>query len=271
MKFEIFAIRHETLNLIYFLFFPVFPYAHKKFSKSKQLAESIDDICNNIWNKKKQRPESHQTGDKQRPENDQTEDKQRPENDHTGDKRRPENDQTGDKQRPENDQTGDKQRPENDQTGDKQRPEYYQTGDKQRSDNEKAADKQSPENDQTGDKQRPKADQTRDKQRPENDQKGDKRRLKDGHLQGTIGPHENRSEAGKSSVSEGVSQAGCQPMIDTLSTYFCKLSSIFADPDPQDPYVCWALGSGSISARYGSGSFHFQTKKVSKTLIPTVL
>jgi hypothetical protein len=158
--------------------FPVFPYAHKKFSKSKQLAESIDDICNNIWNKKKQRPENHQTGDKQRPENGQT-----------GDKRRPENDQTGDKQRPENDQTGDKQRPENDQTGDKQRPE----------------------NDKTGDKQRPENDQTGDKQRPENDRKRDTQRLEDG-------PRENRPEAGKSSVSEGISQAGCQPMFDTGGT-----------------------------------------------------
>jgi hypothetical protein len=118
--------------LIVFPFFPVFPYAHKKFSKSKQLAESIDDICNNIWNKKKQRPENVQTGDKQRPENEQTGDKQRPENEKAEDKQRPENDQTGDKQRPENDQTGDKQRPENDQKGDKQRPENYQKGDTQR-------------------------------------------------------------------------------------------------------------------------------------------
>jgi hypothetical protein len=137
--------------LSFFSCFPVFPYAHKKFSKSKQLAESIDDICNNIWNKKKQRPE---------------------------------NDQTGDKQRPENDQTGDKQRSKNEQTGDKQRPENYQKGDKQR-----------PEN-----------DPTEDKQRPENDRKGDTQRLEDG-------PQEYRSEASKSSVGEGISQARCQPML----------------------------------------------------------
>ncbi len=197
----------KSLIVIFLSCFPVFPYAHKKFSKSKQLAESIDDICNNIWNKKKQRPESHQTGDKQRPENDQT----------------------ADKQMPENNQTGDKQRPENDKTG--------------------------------------------DKQRPENGQKEDTQRLEDGHLQRTIGPQKNQSEAGKSSVSESISQAGCQPMFITGGTYFCKLSPSVADPDPQDPYVIGPPGSGSISARYGSGSgsFYIQAKKVSKTLIPTVL
>ncbi len=182
-------------NCNFFSCFTVFPYAHKKFSKSKQLAESIDDICNNIWNKKKQRPENHQTGDKQRPENDQI-----------GDKQRPENDQTGDKQRPENDQTGDKQRLENNQTGDKQRPENDQTGDKQRLDSEKAGDKQRPENDQTG-----------DKQRPENDQTGDKQRLEDGHLQGTIGPLSERS----------ISQAGCQPMIDRYRLIMYSLKIFF--------------------------------------------
>jgi hypothetical protein len=29
------------------------------------------------------------------------------------------------------------------------------------------------------------------------------------------------------------------------------------DPDPQDPHVFGALGSGSISQRYGPGSFPF--------------
>ena len=29
------------------------PYSHKKFSKTKQLSESVDDICKNIWSKKK--------------------------------------------------------------------------------------------------------------------------------------------------------------------------------------------------------------------------
>ncbi len=192
------------------------------------MAESIDDICNNIWNKKKQRPENHQTGDKQRPENDQT----------------------GVKQRPENDQIGDKQRPENDQTGDKRRP-----------DNEKAGDKQRTESDQAGVKQRPENQQTEDTQRPE-----------DGHLQGTIGAQENRPEAGKSSVSERISQAGCQPMFDAGCTYFCKFSPSVADPDPQDPYVFGPPGSGSIRAMYGSGSrsFYNQAKILRRTLTPTV-
>ncbi len=44
-----------------------------------------------------------------------------------------------------------------------------------------------------------------------------------------------------------------------------------ADPDPSDPYVFGPLGSGSISQRNGSGSFYHQAKKVTKTLIPTVL
>jgi hypothetical protein len=155
MTFKIFCNSPSNLysNCHFFSCFPVFPYAHKKFSKSKQLAESIDDICNNIWNKKKQRPENLQTGDKQRPEN----------------------------------------------------------------------------------------DQTGDKQRPENDQKGDTQRLEDGHLQGTIGPQKNQSEAGKSSVSEGVSQAGCQPMFDTcvnfLTVLWIRIRRIrmflgLLDPDP---------------------------------------
>jgi hypothetical protein len=39
-----------------------------------------------------------------------------------------------------------------------------------------------------------------------------------------------------------------------------------ADPDPDGP-----PGSGSISQRYGSGSFYHQAKTVRKTLIPTAL
>jgi hypothetical protein len=42
-----------------------------------------------------------------------------------------------------------------------------------------------------------------------------------------------------------------------------------ADPDPKDPYVFGPPGSGSISQRYGSGSFYHQNIK--KTLISTVL
>ena len=45
------------------------------------------------------------------------------------------------------------------------------------------------------------------------------------------------------------------------------------DPDPPDPRVFGPPGSrsGSISQRYGSGSFYHQAKKVRKTLILTVL
>jgi hypothetical protein len=48
---------------------------------------------------------------------------------------------------------------------------------------------------------------------------------------------------------------------------------IIADPDPSDVYVFRppGSGSGSISQRYGSGSFYHQAKLVRKTLIPTVL
>jgi hypothetical protein len=43
-----------------------------------------------------------------------------------------------------------------------------------------------------------------------------------------------------------------------------------ADLDP-DPNVFWPSGSGSISSRYGSGSFYHQAKIVRITLILTVL
>ncbi len=47
------------------------------------------------------------------------------------------------------------------------------------------------------------------------------------------------------------------------------------DPDPSDTYVFGPPGSesGSVSQRYrsGSDSFYHEAKKVSKTLIPTVL
>ncbi len=43
-----------------------------------------------------------------------------------------------------------------------------------------------------------------------------------------------------------------------------------SDTDP-DPYVFGPPGSGSVSTRYGSGSFYQQAKLVRKTLIPTVL
>jgi hypothetical protein len=42
-------------------------------------------------------------------------------------------------------------------------------------------------------------------------------------------------------------------------------------PDPQNTCVFGPPGSGSISTRYGSGSFYNQAKIVRKTLIPAVL
>jgi hypothetical protein len=46
----------------------------------------------------------------------------------------------------------------------------------------------------------------------------------------------------------------------------CSVSD--PDPDPQDPYVFWPPGSGSISQRYESGSesFYHQAKIVRKHL-----
>jgi|LakMenE01Jun11ns_1017448.scaffolds.fasta_scaffold8607414_1 hypothetical protein len=43
------------------------------------------------------------------------------------------------------------------------------------------------------------------------------------------------------------------------------------DPDPLDPHVFGPPGSGSISQRYGSGSFYNHAKIVRKTLIPIIL
>jgi hypothetical protein len=47
--------------------------------------------------------------------------------------------------------------------------------------------------------------------------------------------------------------------------------SSVADPDLPDPYVYGPPGSGSVSQRYGSGSFYHQVKIVINTLIPIVL
>jgi hypothetical protein len=64
---------------------------------------------------------------------------------------------------------------------------------------------------------------------------------------------------------------------DMVSRYkkVLQLFSSVADSnlDPSDPYVFRlpGSGSGSISQRYGSGSFYHQAKIVRKTLIPTAL
>jgi hypothetical protein len=44
-----------------------------------------------------------------------------------------------------------------------------------------------------------------------------------------------------------------------------------AERQVADPYVFGPPGSGSVSQRYGSGSFHHQAKIVRKALISTVL
>ncbi len=60
--------------------------------------------------------------------------------------------------------------------------------------------------------------------------------------------------------------------------YFWELLTILwsvADPDPDPPnahvFGPPESGSGSISQRYGSGSFYHQAKPVRKTLIPTAM
>ncbi len=66
------------------------------------------------------------------------------------------------------------------------------------------------------------------------------------------------------------------PILLLESQYYNKnigLVSSVADPnpDPPDPHVFGPPGSGSISQRYGSGSFYHHAKIVRKTLIPTIL
>ncbi len=47
-----------------------------------------------------------------------------------------------------------------------------------------------------------------------------------------------------------------------ISVEVRHLVSSVTDPDPSDPYVFWPPGSGSISQRYGSGSFFHHAKIV---------
>jgi hypothetical protein len=58
-------------------------------------------------------------------------------------------------------------------------------------------------------------------------------------------------------------------MQDTNLFIICSVSSSVAEPDPDlwDPYLFGRSGSGSISQKYGSGSFNHQAKIVKKTLI----
>jgi hypothetical protein len=49
-----------------------------------------------------------------------------------------------------------------------------------------------------------------------------------------------------------------------------NLTSVFSSVVDPDPYVFRPPGSGSVSHRYGSGSFYYQAKIVGKTFISTV-
>ncbi len=63
------------------------------------------------------------------------------------------------------------------------------------------------------------------------------------------------------------------PCLTTLVSQVGKLKTSVADPnpdtDPPDPHVFGP--SGSISQRYGSGSFYHHAKIVRKTLMSTIL
>jgi hypothetical protein len=52
-----------------------------------------------------------------------------------------------------------------------------------------------------------------------------------------------------------------------------KINVADPNPDPSNPYVFGPPGfaTGSISKKYGSGSFYLQVKIVRKALIPTDL
>ncbi len=54
-------------------------------------------------------------------------------------------------------------------------------------------------------------------------------------------------------------------------TAFCSECEISSRYTQYASYCQQSYGSGSISQKYGSGSFYHQAKVVSKTLIPTVL
>jgi magnesium-transporting ATPase (P-type) len=76
-------------------------------------------------------------------------------------------------------------------------------------------------------------------------------------------------------------ETNLKPMSAARLTKHCRVShtgrkvtvkSSVADPDPNpdqdplDPHVFGPPGSGSISQRYGSGSFYYHAKMVRKTL-----
>ncbi len=64
-----------------------------------------------------------------------------------------------------------------------------------------------------------------------------------------------------------------EPEVGAPQVPFTLHQASVADPDPKDPSVFGPRGSrsGSVSQRYGSGSFYHHAKIVRKTLIPLVL
>jgi hypothetical protein len=71
----------------------------------------------------------------------------------------------------------------------------------------------------------------------------------------------------------GISFAHTQTHIQWPNPKKNMVCGSVADPDPNpvpDPHVFGPPGSGSISQRYGSGSFYQPAKIVRKTLIPTI-
>jgi hypothetical protein len=62
-----------------------------------------------------------------------------------------------------------------------------------------------------------------------------------------------------------ISDPGSRIRIRNTAEY-CIRNSV-ADPDTPDPHVFGPPGSGSISQRYGSGSFYHHAKIVRKTIL----
>jgi hypothetical protein len=61
---------------------------------------------------------------------------------------------------------------------------------------------------------------------------------------------------------------GLSYCVNTLWGFLTSVADPNPAPDTQDPYVFGPPGSGSISTRYGSGSFYNQAKI--EALVPTV-
>jgi hypothetical protein len=66
-------------------------------------------------------------------------------------------------------------------------------------------------------------------------------------------------------------RAAADPQLPACIIIIRRDQGSVANPDPSDLYVLGPPGSGSVSQRYGSGSFYHQAKIVIKPFIPTVL